>query len=56
MLLERGFSIEKVLMVTFTKAAAAELESRIRKFVRRGYKFITGRENLEESDKIRLAI
>jgi len=34
LLLEKKFSIKQILMVTFTKAAVAELEERIRLFVR----------------------
>lgn len=42
LLLEKQIPIEKILMVTFTKAAVAELESRIRKFVRKAYQFTCG--------------
>jgi len=42
LILEKQIPIEKILMVTFTKAAVAELESRIRKFVRKAYQFACG--------------
>lgn len=44
LILEKEMPIDKILMVTFTKAAAAELESRIRKFVRLAYKFSLEKE------------
>lgn len=44
LLLEKSISIDRILMVTFTKAAVAELESRIRKFVRQAYDYSRGRE------------
>ncbi len=34
LIIEKNIPIEKILMVTFTKAAVAELEIRIRAFVR----------------------
>jgi exodeoxyribonuclease V beta subunit len=37
LLLEKKYSLKEILMVTFTKAATAELESRIREFVRLAY-------------------
>ena len=43
MIIEKNIPIEKILMVTFTKAAVAELESRIRKFVRLAYRFASGK-------------
>ena len=42
LILEKQIPVEKILMVTFTKAAIAELESRIRKFVRKAYKYACG--------------
>ena len=39
LILEREVPIDKMLMVTFTKAATAELELRIRKFVRLAYRY-----------------
>jgi exodeoxyribonuclease V beta subunit len=42
LILEKNISIDKILMVTFTKTAVAELETRIRKFVRKAYQFSSG--------------
>lgn len=42
LVLEQQLSIKEVLMVTFTKAAVAELEERIRLFIRSAYKASTG--------------
>lgn len=39
LIIEKKIPVEKILMVTFTKAAVAELESRIRKFVRLAFKY-----------------
>ncbi len=39
LIIEKRIPLEKILMVTFTKPAVAELESRIRKFVRQAYKY-----------------
>src|SRR5690606_19789504 len=44
LILEQKLSIKKILMVTFTKAAVAELEERIRLFVRTAYKNANGEE------------
>jgi exodeoxyribonuclease V beta subunit len=38
LIVEKGLSIKEILMVTFTKAAVAELEERVRLFVKQGYK------------------
>ena len=38
MILEKDFSIKEILMVTYTKAAVAELEERIRLFIRNAYR------------------
>ena len=54
MIVEKEIPIEKILMVTFTKAAVAELESRIREFVRLAYKFASGKEI--DDDTIKEAI
>jgi len=43
LILEQQLSIKNILMVTFTKAAVAELEERIRLFVRTAYKASLGR-------------
>ena len=37
LIIEKKIPIEKILMVTFTNTAVAELESRVRKFVRLAY-------------------
>lgn len=44
LILEKKLSIKDVLMVTFTKAAVAELEERIRLFIRSAYKVSIGEE------------
>lgn len=49
LLVEKQIPLDKILMVTFTKAAVAELESRIRKFVRLAYKFASGKEIKENT-------
>src|SRR5690554_5568008 len=38
LILDKGLAVNQILMVTFTKAAVAELESRIRLFIRLAYK------------------
>ncbi len=48
---DKDLTIDKILMVTFTKAAVAELESRIRKFVRLAYKYASGQEIGDENIK-----
>lgn len=42
LLLEKQIPIHKILMVTFTKAAVAELETRIRQFVRAALRYCQG--------------
>ncbi|HZG26000.1 MAG TPA: UvrD-helicase domain-containing protein, partial [Chitinophagaceae bacterium] len=42
LVLEKNLSIKEILMVTFTKAAVAELEERIRAFIRKAYKVSFG--------------
>lgn len=42
LILEKKISVKEILMVTFTKAAVAELEERIRLFVRSAYKVSKG--------------
>lgn len=44
LVLEQKISIKEILMVTFTKAAVAELEDRIRIFIRKAYKASQGKE------------
>ena len=39
LIIEKKFTIKEILMVTFTKAAVAELEERIRLFIRTAYQF-----------------
>lgn len=53
LVLENGLSIKEILMVTFTKAAVAELEERIRLFVRNAYKVSQGQE-IKDDNIIRL--
>jgi exodeoxyribonuclease V beta subunit len=50
LIIEKNIPIEKILMVTFTKAAVAELEIRIRAFVRMALK--VGREQQIKDDTI----
>lgn len=38
LIIEKGISLDKILMVTFTNAAVAELEIRVRKFIRMALK------------------
>jgi exodeoxyribonuclease V beta subunit len=47
LILENKFSIKEILMVTFTKAAVAELEERIRLFIRSAYRICKG-ENIDD--------
>ncbi|MEI6950147.1 UvrD-helicase domain-containing protein [Paraflavisolibacter sp. H34] len=42
LVLEEGLPVKDILMVTFTKAAVAELEDRIRRFLRSAYKASRG--------------
>ncbi|WP_069657996.1 exodeoxyribonuclease V subunit beta [Arcticibacter eurypsychrophilus] len=44
LILEKELLVKEVLMVTFTKAAVAELEERIRLFLRLAYKYAQGQE------------
>ncbi len=44
LVIEKGFGVEQILMVTFTKSAVAELEERIRAFIREAYKCTLGNE------------
>lgn len=44
LILERKLSVKEILMVTFTRAAVAELEERIRLFIRQAYKVSRGQE------------
>jgi len=56
LILEKKIPIEKILMVTFTKAAVAELETRVRKFIRQGNKHVSDKIALKADDKIRIVI
>jgi len=47
LILEKKIPLEKILMVTFTIAAVAELESRIRKFIRSAYRYANGKGTTE---------
>src|SRR3954471_1194488 len=42
LVLEKKIPIQQILMVTFTKAAVAELETRIRQFMRKALKYCQG--------------
>ena len=48
LILEKKIPLDKILMVTFTNAAVAELEARIRLFVRLGYKHACARAGAGE--------
>lgn len=47
LILEKDIRINQILMVTFTKAAVAELEERIRRFVRFAHRYADG-ENIDD--------
>ncbi len=47
LILENDIHINQILMVTFTKAAVAELEERIRRFVRFAHRYADG-ENIDD--------
>lgn len=47
LLIEKELSIKEILMVTYTKAAVAELQERIRRFVRDAYRYSKG-EDIED--------
>jgi len=49
LIIEKDVPLSKILMVTFTKAAVAELESRIRKFVRLASRYASGKAIDEDS-------
>ena len=44
LILEKKIPVEKILMVTFTNAAVAELEERIRKFVREAFRYASHKQ------------
>ena len=45
MIIEKGLTVKQILMVTFTNAAVAELELRIRLFVRQAYGYACHRDD-----------
>lgn len=49
LVLEQQLSVKEILMVTFTKAAVAELEERIRLFVRSAHKYALGKDIADEN-------
>ncbi|TWF44871.1 DNA helicase/exodeoxyribonuclease V beta subunit [Chitinophaga polysaccharea] len=49
LILEQKLSIKEILMVTFTRAAVAELEERIRLFIRQAYKASLGKDIPDET-------
>lgn len=53
LIIEKNIPIQKILMVTFTKAAVAELELRVRSFIRQGLK-VSRSEQIEDSTITRL--
>lgn len=44
LIVEKNIPIKQILMVTFTNAATAELEVRIRKFIRQAYSYIKNKQ------------
>jgi len=51
LILEKKILIQDILMVTFTNAAVAELQERIRRFVRNAYRYAQGEEIGDETIK-----
>jgi len=51
LILEKKIPIQHILMVTFTNAAVAELQERIRRFVRSAYRYAQGEEIADETIK-----
>ncbi|NOU60592.1 UvrD-helicase domain-containing protein [Marinifilum caeruleilacunae] len=49
LVVEKGIELKEILMVTFTKAAVAELEVRIRKFIREAYSYTSQGVEIDES-------
>lgn len=49
LVLENALSVKEILMVTFTKAAVAELEERVRLFIRTAHKVTLGYEIRDEN-------
>jgi len=53
LIIEKKIPIQKILLVTFTEAAAAELEDRVRKFVRLAYNYTNGIDIGDENQQIK---
>ncbi len=53
LVLEQGLSVKEILMVTFTRAAVAELQERIRLFIRSAHKYSQGK-NIPDANISRL--
>jgi exodeoxyribonuclease V beta subunit len=51
LVVEKNISLDKILMVTFGKAAVRELEERVRKFIRLAYRYACGNDIKEASIK-----
>jgi len=49
LILEKKLNLSEILMVTFTKAAVAELETRIRKFIRQAMAYSQKRGNCDDT-------
>lgn len=49
LVLEKQLSVKEILMVTFTKAAVAELEERVRLFIRSAHKYANGKIITDEN-------
>ena len=56
LIVEQNMSIKQILMVTFTKAAVAELESRIREFIREAYRYTQDSNYKPEESQIKKVI
>ena len=50
-IVEKNYPVQNLLMVTFTKAAVAELEARVRHFVRLAYRYANGQTIHEDAIK-----
>ncbi len=51
LIIEKQIALKEILMVTFTKAAVAELEVRIRKFIREAYAYATQNAEIDKTIK-----
>ncbi len=56
LIVEKGIPIEKILMVTFTKAAVAELELRVRSFVRSALQNVITRNFAPQDDPVSIIL